>query len=152
MSANAVSSEFDELTEEQMGQITPGLRYYLGLSTGPKVADFNQALDTFHAMAETVAEVLDDADLLLTPTVAGHFPESGEKGVVNGHHTDAWIRHTYPYNLTRLPAGSVRAGFASDGMPVGLQIVGSQLSDVRVLQAMSHCEQLFAPPMWPSAA
>ena len=150
LSANAVSGEFAELTEEQMDQITPGLRYYLGLSTGPKVADFNQALDTFYAMAETLAGVLAGADLLLTPTVAGHFPESGGKGVVNGHHTDAWIRHTYPYNLIRLPAGSVRAGFASDGMPVGLQLVGPQLEDVRVLQAMAYCEELFAPPAWPA--
>ncbi len=151
LSANAVSGELGELTKEQMDQITPGLRYYFGLSAEPQVADFNRALDIFYDMSETLNGVLADADLLLTPTVAGHFPECGGQGSVNGEHVDNWIRHTYPYNLTRLPAGSVRAGFASDGMPVGLQLVGPQLGDVRVLQAMAYCEQVFAPPMWPTS-
>lgn len=149
LSANAVSGELGELTDEQMEQITPGLRYYFGLSNSPQVADFNRALDIFYAMSETLNGVLADADLLLTPTVAGHFPECGGQGLVNGELVDNWIRHTYPYNLTRLPAGSVRAGFAADGMPVGLQLVGPQLGDVRVLQAMAYCEMVFAPPMWP---
>ena len=152
LSANAVSGELGELTPEKMEQITPGLRYYFGLSTDPQVGDFNRALDIFYAMSETLNGLLADADLLITPTVAGHFPECGGQGLVNGERVDNWIRHTYPYNLTRLPAGSVRAGFASDGMPVGLQLVGPQLFDVRVLQAMAYCEQVFAPPMWPSAA
>ena len=152
LSANAVSGELGELTDEQMEQITPGLRYYFGLSTSPQVADFNRALDIFYEMSETLNGVLAEADLLLTPTVAGHFPECGGQGLVNGELVDNWIRHTYPYNLTRLPAGSVRAGFAADGMPVGLQLVGPQLSDVRVLQAMAYCEQVFAPTLWPLAA
>ena len=150
LSGTMVSGDLGELTAEQMDQITPGLRYYLEIAGEPKAADFVQAVDTFYAMAATLAEVLADADLLITPTVAGHFPDSGGKGMVNGHPTDAWVRHTYPYNLARLPAGSVRAGFASDGMPVGLQLIGPQLEDVRVLQALAFCEQLFAPPLWPA--
>ena len=152
LSSTVVTGELGELSDEEFEKITPELRYYLGLGTGPKVDDFISAVATFHSMAETLTDLLADADLLITPTVAGHFPECAGKGVVNGHHTDAWIRHTYPYNLTRLPAGSVRAGFAADGMPVGLQLVGHQLGDVRVLQAMAYCEMVFAPTMWPSAA
>ena len=152
LSGAMVTDELGELSDEDREKITPGLRYYLGMGPEPKVADFIRAVEKFYAMAETLAGVLDDADFLLTPTVAGHFPEIGGKGLVNGNHTDAWIRHTYPYNLTRLPAGSVRAGFAADGMPVGLQLVGPQFSDVRVLQALAWCEEVFAPPMWPTSS
>ena len=151
LSSTVVTGDLGELTDEDFEKITPELRYYLERGSGPHVADFISAVETFHTMAATLTDLLAGADLLITPTVAGHFPECGGKGLVNGHHTDAWIRHTYPYNLTRLPAGSVRAGFASDAMPVGLQLVGPQLGDVRVLQAMAYCEDLFAPPMWPSA-
>ncbi len=35
----------------------------------------------------------------------------------------SWVFYTYPFNLTGQPAGAVCAGIASDGMPVGLQIV-----------------------------
>ncbi len=150
LSSIMVTGELGDLTDEDREKITPGLRRYLGLGSGPQVDDLVSAVETFYAMAETLADVLAGADLFITPTVAGHFPESGGKGLVNGQHTDAWIRHTYPYNLTRLPAGSVRAGFAADGMPVGLQLVGPQLGDVRVLQALAYCEQLFAPPVWPA--
>ena len=152
LSGAMVTGELGDLTEEELDQITPALRYYLSLASGPKVGHFAQAIETFYAMAETLAGVMADVDLLITPTVAGHFPESAGKGLVNGKLTDAWVRHTYPYNLTRLPAGSVRAGFAADGMPIGLQLVGHRQGDVRVLQALAFCEQVFAPPMWPSSS
>ena len=150
LSGTMVSGELGEMTEDRKDMITPGLRYYLDLASEPQVADFVRAVETFRVMAIALAEVMDGADLLLTPTVAGQFPECGGKGHINGGATDAWVRHTYPYNLTRLPAGSVRAGFTAGGMPVGLQIVGHQHADVEVLQALAFCEQIFAPPVWPA--
>ncbi|HVH04501.1 MAG TPA: hypothetical protein VNE71_00715, partial [Myxococcota bacterium] len=42
--------------------------------------------------------------------------------------------------MTRSPAGTVCAGFASDGMPVGLQLIGPQHADVVVLRGLSLLE------------
>ena len=56
----------------------------------------------------------------------------------------SWVRFTYPFNLTRSPAGSVCAGFTADGMPVGLQVVGPQHADVVVLRALAHLERILA--------
>ena len=56
--------------------------------------------------------------LLLTPTVAGQLPVDGQ-GTIDGEPDDNWVRYTYPFNMTRSPAGSVCAGFTADGMPVG---------------------------------
>ena len=43
-------------------------------------------------------------------------------------------RFTAPFNLTGLPAISVPAGFTSEGMPVGLQIVSTHWSEKKLLR------------------
>lgn len=47
---------------------------------------------------------------------------------------------TFPFNLTGQPAASVPCGFASDGLPVALQIVGRHHADTLVLQAAAALE------------
>ena len=48
---------------------------------------------------------------------------------------------TVAMNLAGVPAVSVPAGLASDGLPLGLQVVGKMFDDVRVLQLAKHIEQ-----------
>ncbi|MGD8999900.1 MAG: amidase family protein, partial [Granulosicoccaceae bacterium] len=47
----------------------------------------------------------------------------------------SWTPFTYPFNLTGQPALSVPCGFASNGLPIGLQIIGKRFADKLVLQA-----------------
>jgi aspartyl-tRNA(Asn)/glutamyl-tRNA(Gln) amidotransferase subunit A len=54
------------------------------------------------------------------------------------------VQYTYPFNMTRSPAGTVCAGFTSDGLPVGLQVVGPQHADVAVMRALTLLEDLLA--------
>lgn len=42
--------------------------------------------------------------------------------------------------MTGQPAATVPAGFTSDGLPVGLQIVGRHLADADVLRASAAFE------------
>ena len=62
-------------------------------------------------------------------------------GLVNGEESDGWVGNTYPLNVTRRPAGSTTAGFAADGMPIGLQIVAPRHRDDLALQASWAYEQ-----------
>ena len=68
----------------------------------------------------------------------------GRQGVVNGEETVFWAPFTQLFNMTKHPAGSVPCGFTDDGMPVGLQVVGTQQDDLTVLAAMAAMEELFA--------
>ncbi|OHU19201.1 amidase [Mycobacteroides franklinii] len=52
-----------------------------------------------------------------------------------------WVL-TYPFNMTTNPAISIPAGFTSDGMPVGLQIVGRLRADADVLRAAAAFETI----------
>jgi aspartyl-tRNA(Asn)/glutamyl-tRNA(Gln) amidotransferase subunit A len=54
------------------------------------------------------------------------------------------VSFTYPFNLTGSPAGSVCVGHTSDGMPIGLQVVGPRFGDVVTLRVLTHLEDLLA--------
>ena len=56
-------------------------------------------------------------------------------------HYVAWMKSAYWMTVTFRPAISVPAGFTSDGLPVGLQIVGRYRNDMSVLQLAHAFEQ-----------
>jgi aspartyl-tRNA(Asn)/glutamyl-tRNA(Gln) amidotransferase subunit A len=78
-------------------------------------------------------------DLLVTPSAS---VQAFEVGRVRPAHWPthpwnwlAWAEFCYPFNLAHTPAISVPCGMTEEGLPVGLQIVGSRHSDNSVLQA-----------------
>jgi len=82
-------------------------------------------------------------DLLLTPTLPHAAFEAGIETPFPGEGarwTD-WTPFTYPFNLTRQPAATVPCGFTSDGLPVGLQIIGPSYGDQLVLTAARAYEK-----------
>ena len=90
-------------------------------------------------------------DLLLTPTLAvPPFPVHMQgPEIIEGRMVRSadWLCFTFPANLTGQPAASVPAGFTTDGLPVGLQIIGRHLDDRTVLAppAPSSVRALGAP-------
>jgi aspartyl-tRNA(Asn)/glutamyl-tRNA(Gln) amidotransferase subunit A len=63
---------------------------------------------------------------------------------IDGEPTDtvrkAWYLYTHPFNLTGNPAVTLPCGWASDGLPAGLQLVGAHLGDARLLRAAALFE------------
>ena len=89
-----------------------------------------------------------DFDLLLTPQmpVAAWSKVPGPREgpqEIDGRPTPTMfdrLPFTYPFNLTGQPAASVPCGFTSDGLPVGLQIVGRWRDEATVLRAAACFE------------
>ncbi len=106
--------------------------------------DVLAATDACHVANLRLVELFHRVPLLLTPTVAGQPGLAGRDGTVDGQETPLWVAFTYPFNMTRSPAGTVCAGFTADGMPVGLQVVGPQHADVAVLRALALLEDTLA--------
>ena len=107
-------------------------------------ADVLSAQDACHQLNLTLVTLFRSVSLLVTPTVAAKPPPVDTDGVLDGHPDPNWIRFTYPFNLTRSPAGTVCAGFTSEGLPVGLQVIGPQHADVAVLRLLTFIEDLLA--------
>jgi amidase/aspartyl-tRNA(Asn)/glutamyl-tRNA(Gln) amidotransferase subunit A len=93
--------------------------------------------------------VLNDYDLLITPTLACPPVDNAADGntvgpsSINGVEVDPLIGWclTYFVNFTGHPAASIPAGL-SDGLPVGMQIIGRRNADVDVLAASAAFERL----------
>ena len=110
-------------------------------------ADYVKALGRRDRMINQFADVFDDYDLLLSPTMAttafpvGEYPE-----VIEGKrntHVKGWsfLPFTHPINMIGHPAATVPCGFSSDGLPIGLHIVGRKGDEETVLAASAAFER-----------
>jgi aspartyl-tRNA(Asn)/glutamyl-tRNA(Gln) amidotransferase subunit A len=94
----------------------------------------------FHAaMAEA------KLDALVLPTTPIAAPTIGQETTVSSgmnHPTRALLlRNNRPANLAGLPAISLPCGFTTDGLPVGLQLIGGVSDDLLVLRLANAFEQ-----------
>lgn len=125
-------------------QIDPQLRTMIEMGvhkmTGP---DYASAIDACHYLNYQLEQAFESAPLILTPATCGHGPRVEANGVVNGEETPGWVAFTMGINMTRNPAGVVPIGKNDDGIPLAIQIIGRQRSDLSVLQAMHTFETVF---------
>jgi Asp-tRNA(Asn)/Glu-tRNA(Gln) amidotransferase A subunit family amidase len=83
------------------------------------------------------ARILDDVDLILTPTVPVLPPTIAE---LQAHPEQlrpaeiVMLRNTRPFNVLGLPSISIPCGFSKTGLPIGLQITGPAHEDALVLR------------------
>jgi aspartyl-tRNA(Asn)/glutamyl-tRNA(Gln) amidotransferase subunit A len=110
-----------------------------------KAEEFTDALMTRKAVNNKMWRLMQNYDLLLTPTLAVppfaldiQGPEKIDGRMVA---TTEWLAFTFPLNMTGQPAASIPAGFTHDGLPVGLQIIGRHLDDALVLKASACFEK-----------
>ena len=92
---------------------------------------------------EKMRAFFDDYDLLLSPTLPVYAFDVGldvPKGLPDDRNAVSWVYYTYPFNLTGQPAASIPAGFSSDGLPVGLQIVSRINSETDIFRAAAAFE------------
>jgi aspartyl-tRNA(Asn)/glutamyl-tRNA(Gln) amidotransferase subunit A len=141
--------DFDEVRE----RLDPGRVELLEHARGFSAADIVRAQTEWNDQYHLWRRFMEDYDLVLTPTMAcPPFPAGEHKpATVNGKPTSylGWTGFAYQFNLTGQPAASVPCGLTTDGLPVGLQIVGRYRDDLTVLRAAAAFERI-AP--WPRIA
>lgn len=132
--------------EEVRSQIDPGRAQVVEEGFGYTGVDLTAAHNYKALFSERVLGLVEHYDLLITPTVPVTAFAAGvdQPGVVAGKATTylSWTPYTYVFNLTGQPAATVPCGFGSDGLPVGLQIVGRWRDDATVLRAAAAFESV----------
>jgi aspartyl-tRNA(Asn)/glutamyl-tRNA(Gln) amidotransferase subunit A len=115
----------------------PGLLEVLEEARGYSLTTYLQAVAARSRLAIRMEEFHERFDLLVTPSVPIAAFEAGREVPVAWpeRRWPTWTPFSYPFNLTQQPALSVPCGFTSDGLPVGLQIVGGKYDDALVLRA-----------------
>jgi aspartyl-tRNA(Asn)/glutamyl-tRNA(Gln) amidotransferase subunit A len=98
-----------------------------------------------YELTEALRRVLEEVDVLVTPTTPIAAPAIGQEMVEYGGAQEpaifALIRCTLPFNVTRLPALSLPCGFTGAGLPIGLQIAGRPFAEATVLRTAHTYEQ-----------
>ncbi len=117
------------------------------LILGSKItgAQYSYALRSLEKFRRAAKYFFTRYDLLMTPTVAvPAFPVGKRPEEIDGQKVNRiWgaFPFTTPWNLTGQPAASVPCGFSSDGLPVGLQIIGRWEDEATVLKASALFEE-----------
>lgn len=109
--------------------------------------DYARAQRIRYALRARMRRVFEDVDLLLAPTVA-FLPTPIGSGVVALPAGEEPVRNhltrlTNPLNLAGIPALSVPCGRSSDGLPIGMQLIGPELQEDLVLQVGEVIERLY---------
>lgn len=107
-------------------------------------------------ISRRMAEVFESHDVLAMPTV-GAFADPlppGPRPLTKRISEQPTPQYTWLANLYGGPAVSVPCGFTSEGLPVGLQLMGRPHDDATVLGAAHAYEQAarwrdMHPPRWP---
>jgi aspartyl-tRNA(Asn)/glutamyl-tRNA(Gln) amidotransferase subunit A len=102
-----------------------------------------------------VQDVFARYDLMASPTLSAPplpvgFDPTKPVAVAGGPPAPirgAWYPYTYPFNLTGHPALSMPAGLSTQGLPIGLQLVGRWHEDDFLLDAAQRLEA--ATPLRP---
>ncbi|MBA7689476.1 Acylamidase [subsurface metagenome] len=95
---------------------------------------------------DNVCKHFKDYDILITPTMACPAFELGvsSPSKIDGKKVSmgAWSPYTHPFNMTGHPAASIPCGWSSDGLPIGMQIIGKRFDEVTVLQVSQAFEEI----------
>lgn len=147
VNVDRLSRRYDLLGANR-NDLPPELLHWVeaGRSYGPIELANDQELRT--EVYDAVQGVLDNYDLLLTPTLACLPVDNASDGNTLGpasvegvplNRLIGWCL-TFPLNFTGHPAASVPAGLI-DGLPVGLQIIGRKFCDADVIAASAAFER-----------
>lgn len=97
------------------------------------------------AIASALATTFDKVDVIVTPTLPVTAPRVGQEFYDWAGRKEsvfaACARFLCPFNLAGLPAATVPCGMSSDGMPIGLQVVGRPFDEATVLKVADAFER-----------
>ena len=107
--------------------------------------DFVKSLSRLDVMKSQFSDVFDRYDLILTPTLAVPAFPVGKPPLKIGEKDTHWFwgytPFTMPINMIGSTAASVPCGFSSDGLLMGLHIIGRWGDESTVLAASAAFEQ-----------
>ena len=125
-------------------ELSPNILRRLAIPT-PTLRQYVEALSDWEGLRQDMASYFSRYDLLLCPTspLPAHTHNVTELAIAGETVTarDA-NRATIPWNLTGSPAISVPFGWSSEGLPIGVQIVGRHFDEATVLKVAAVLERM----------
>lgn len=160
--ANQVE-RFGDILKNRRGDLDPSFARTLDEGTAIDVVALRRALVDRTTAYKAVQRLFDDADLLLTPTVATPAPLATQDqfkplvvdGKPLGDLRAAWYTYTIPFNMTGHPAISIPFGHSRTGLPIGIHFVAPWYEEAHLISlaeafdAETGASALFPPGFGP---
>ncbi len=116
------------------------------LSSGYYDAYFMKAAKVRRLIHDDFIKAFEHVDVILTPTAPTPAFKIGEKAdPVSMYLADVF---TVPVSLAGLPAISVPAGFSTDKLPIGIQIIGGHFEEAKILNVAHQFEKATGNEEW----
>jgi aspartyl-tRNA(Asn)/glutamyl-tRNA(Gln) amidotransferase subunit A len=110
------------------------VRERMQLGIRASATDYVDWLRRIERWSLKVRGMFEHVDIILTTTVGIVAPKAADVADVIGS-TGELTRFTFAWSYLQLPALSVPCGFSAGGLPIGMQLVGPQWSEARLLAA-----------------
>ncbi len=142
-------ARFDDMVRREGNRMTPSLVRQVAQAAEWTGADYQRAMFQRADLFRMVQRWFQTADYLVTPTLSRTalpiaqdlFEPIHIDGVEVGELRRNWFPYTMPFNITGHPAITLCCGYgASDGMPIGLQILGRFRDEASILHAAALYE------------
>lgn len=144
--AESYASEGDLLNEHE-AEMTSGTASIVRSGERLSARDYLDAQDARSRLSRSWAEFFHRYDLLVAPAmqIPAFSIDSEPPTQIEGRPCDPlfedWCSMIYVANLTGQPSLTVPIGLSSDGMPLGMQIIGRRFEDAQVLRAGAAWER-----------
>jgi aspartyl-tRNA(Asn)/glutamyl-tRNA(Gln) amidotransferase subunit A len=143
-------AQYRSYLSEHRNRMDPTLVAQLDRASQYTAEELYRAIFLRTTMYRRVQRWFDRADIVITPTLSrtalpidhNFFDPIEIDGVSVDTVRRAWYPYTLPFNLTGHPAVSLPCGWAGDGLPVGLQLIGRPGADALLLRAAALFEKV----------
>ncbi len=125
-----------EVVAQRPQVVSQTLRRFLADGAAVPAAEYRAALDQRERLKERFARWAAPFDAVLTPPATGEAP---------GLETTGDPRFCTRWTLLGAPALVLPSGRGPQGLPLGLQLVGAQGDDRRLLRAAAWAERVLTP-------
>ena len=145
-------NDFAQLPPEKQAKVLPFIaEWCTGRAKNFSGREVMAAYNAYVTLREVTVAATLAYDFVISPT-SPILPYEAELPSPNNdpHNALPHIAFTVPYNMSEQPAASLNWTFSSDGLPIGVQVIGRRFDDAGVLTLSRALEQMRpAQRAWP---
>jgi len=140
IATTAHAARFESIAQKFGDKVTPSIRESIARGLTYSAAEWQRASDRRTVLFRAVQRLFERFDLIVTPTMTAPAKPIDAGGSIASEMYAEWAGYLYPFNLTGHPAMSVPCGFTSEGLPVGLQLIGPWFGEQRMIDVATALE------------